>query len=103
MSLLAQDMHAWNHKRFILPQKRGFSSLISPQSLSPSHKKERGIQIVEFIHFTYPGWHVRSAGKRQPDKQFGTYSSHVHHICPCEPIYCTIKPAEEKLSERHNS
>ncbi len=43
------------------PQCVGLSSLISPQSLSPSHRYERGMQMLVDWHFVCSGWQVLSA------------------------------------------
>lgn len=43
------------------PQCVGLSSLISPQSLSPSHRYDRGMQMLVDWHLVCSGWQVLSA------------------------------------------
>ena len=63
-----------------LPQWVGLSSLISPQSLSPSHKYVRGMQMFVLWHLVKPDWQVRSALKRRQKHLIDTY---IHNTVFC--------------------
>lgn len=46
---------------FHLPQKRGFSSLLSPQWLNPSHRFSGKMQMLVVSHLTWPLGQILSA------------------------------------------
>lgn len=62
---LSSAMHTWSvgHSHWPEGQRKGgvgqsCSSLISRQSLSPSHTQDDGTQLL-LAHWKEPGWHVR--------------------------------------------
>lgn len=63
------------------PQYMGFSSLISLQSLSPSHRKARETQIFVVAHFMWVGGQVRGALKKK--KQI--YHKYISQTVPMLP------------------
>lgn len=88
-------------------QKMGFSSLISPQSLSPSHRKARGTQIFVVWHFVCVDEQVRGALKRQPDRHLEQTYQPYHKQCRCyqTPTGKGSNPRKacSKWAERHSS
>lgn len=94
-----------------LPQCVGLSSLISPQSLSPSHRYERGMQMLVDWHFVCSGWQVLSAemiaNAHLMQKQLpvlssmwhtkDTHGSFVHQRCHCRSscwYHCKHSPLQ---------
>lgn len=91
MSIVMKDIcrKRWKLRPWNLPQKSGFSSLLSPQLLKPSHRLLEEMQMLVVSHFTKPGAQVLSAIKSNKYVFFSLLQEIIHFIF--------ITPTKENL------